>query len=698
MDLNVNDFREEAQELLAELESLLLELNESPEDMELINRVFGVFHTIKGTGSMFGFDAVIEFTHQVESVLKNVRQGRIAVCDDLVALCLAARDKVLHLLEDETRMLDDEARTILEGFKEFCGECPEETDVRAKPGRKSDFPVTYRIVFKPDPDIFLTGTNPLLCLQELRSLGEYTVVAHKSAIPTLAELNADKCYVHWDIILTTKQPEQEIRDIFLFVENNSEISITPVCEHAFPDSENYKLIGEILLEKGDISQDELSAILAARKKLGEELVDSELVSREKVDAALSEQEHVRTMLKKERERNISTMRVDSGRIDNLVDLVGELVTLQARLTQKAAGSEDTELHLIAESVQRLTEELRDNAMSVRMVSIGALFSRVRRQVHDLCRELGKQAQLITEGAATELDKTVIDQLHEPLVHIIRNAVHHGIESEKDRERKGKPGKGTIHLAAQHEGASVVIRIRDDGAGLDPERLKRVAVNRGLVAEDAELSRNECYRLIFQAGFSTMQEADNISGRGVGMNVVKRSIDNLRGTIHIDSEPDVGTTISLRLPLTLAIIDGLLVQVGSEFFVLPLSVVDECLKLEREEAMRSSERSMMTYRGEALTYINLRETLGIKEEAPAVEKVILVNIGGKRTGFSVDQVVGKHQTVIKTLNSVYGNVEGISGATILGDGTIALILDVIQLIAAKKSDEKRRNETAAMSAV
>lgn len=699
--MNVNAFKEEAREILTELESLLLELNESPSDMELINRIFGAFHTIKGTGSMFGFEAMVSFTHQVESALKYVRHGLVKVTPELVSLGLAARDKALDLLADDGLPLDDKARSIIDGFRRLCGEIGEEE--LAEEGyfledkkEGSAFPVTYRICFKPAKDIFLTGTNPLLFLRELREMGDYGVTARLGAIPLLGELDPEKCYVFWDIVLTTDRPEQEIRDVFMFVEETCEIVITPVYEHSSHDEDDYKKIGEILLDRGDISPQELSAALDSRKMIGEILVDAEIVDSENVEAVLAEQEHVRKMLKREREKTMTSMRVDSSRIDNLVDLVGELVTVQARLTQRAARLEDSELDLIAESVQRLTDELRDNAMSIRMVPIGTLFSRVRRHVHDLSLELGKQAQFTTEGAATELDKTVIDQLNEPLVHIIRNAVHHGIETADVRAGLGKSAKGMIHLAAHHEGASVVIKISDDGAGLDPAKLKAAAVSKGLVEEDDELSMKECFNLIYQAGFSTMTEANSISGRGVGMNVVKRSIDNLRGTISIDSEPGAGTTISLRLPLTLAIIDGLLVQVGREYFVLPLSVVDECVELEQGAAELSSERSMMTYRGEAITYINLRETLGVNEDAPDLEKVILVNIGGKRTGFSVDQVVGKHQTVIKTLSRVYGNVEGISGATILGDGAIALILDVSQLIAVKKRDENRKCESTAIS--
>lgn len=686
MDAHAKAFKEEAHEILVELESLLLELNESPGNMAVIDSVFGAFHTLKGSGAMFGFDAIAQFTHEIESILEYVRQGLVPVTPEMVSFTLSARDKILQLLDEERRELDDDAYIIISGFQRLCEATLGEEEVFTLKLTEPKNPVTYRIRFKPSWDIFITGTNPLRLLAELEAMGECTIVARKDDIPVLEQYNPESCYVSWDIILTTEKDEDEIRDVFVFVEDTSEITINEVFEHFDSgDGGDYKKLGEILLDRGDIAKDELQAVLESRKKLGEKLIESKLLSPEKVAAALTEQEHVRKMLRREREKTLSSLRVDAGRIDNLVDLVGELVTVQARLSQKAAGNNDPELQLIAESVERLTEELRDNAMSIRMVPIGTLFSRVRRHVHDLSEELGKQVKMTTEGAATELDKTVIDQLNETLVHIIRNAIHHGIELPEVREAMNKPAKGSVHLAARHEGASVVIEIKDDGIGLDVDKLRALAVKKGLVAADDQLSNEECFALIHQPGFSTMEVADSVSGRGVGMDVVKRAIGTLRGTLNISSVLHQGTTISLRLPLTLAIIDGLLVRVGSEFYVFPLTVIDECVELAHGEAELSRERSMMTFRGEAFTYISLREILGIQGVPPGTEKIILVRVGGKKTGFSVDQVIGQHQTVIKSLSRVYGNIEGISGATILGDGTVALILDVDQLIVAKRKE-------------
>lgn len=697
MDIHAKAYKEEAYEILLELESLLLELNDSPADAELIDRVFGAIHTIKGSGAMFGFDAIAAFTHEIENVLDMVREGQVAVTPELVSLTLAARDKIIEMLDQESTGLDEEAQSIVSGFTKIAGkEEEDEPEHIAELDERLPHPCTYRISFTPAADIFLTGTNPLLLLEELREMGDCTVIAGLEKIPFLEDYDPESCYVSWEILLTTDRDENAIRDVFIFVEDNCELRIDIIFEHDGTErGEHEKRLGEILLDRGDIDPEVLNRILGSQPKIGDRLVAEQVIDRTEVEAALTEQEHIRKVIRQEQEKKISlsSIRVDSKRLDNLVDLVGELVTVQARLSQRASGDQDTELQVIAESVERLTEELRDNTMSIRMLPIGTLFSRFRRLIHDLSGELGKKVRMTTEGSATELDKTVIDQLNEPLVHIIRNAVDHGLESPAQRKEAGKAETGSVHLAAHHTGASVVIEISDDGAGLDPARLKARAVEKGLVSTESELSDEECFNLIFKSGFSTAGEVTGVSGRGVGMDVVKRSIDNLRGTISISSKLGKGTVISLRLPLTLAIIDGLLVRIGEDYFVIPLSVIDECVELTREEAQASRERSMMTYRGEAFTYISLRDMLEIEGEPPDIEKVILVRVRGRKTGFSVDQVIGQHQTVIKTLSRVYGHVEGISGATILGDGTVALILDVNQLVTARHHGGRKQERRA-----
>ena len=382
--------------------------------------------------------------------------------------------------------------------------------------------------------------------------------------------------------------------------------------------------------------------------------------------------------KKQAVESTASVRVPSEKLDSLVDLVGELVTVQARLNQTAAVENNAELHKIAEEVERLVWELRDNTMSIRMLTIGTTFSKYKRLVRDLSKELGKDIDLITKGEDTELDKTVIEKLGDPLVHLVRNSVDHGIESPEDRKKAGKPAKGKVTLSAEHSGDSVLIQIKDDGKGLDRDVLIKKALEKGLVPENAELTDKEAFELIFAAGFSTAEAVSNVSGRGVGMDVVKRNIESLRGSIDIDSIKGEGTTITLKLPLTLAIIDGLLVQIGSQFFIIPLSIVNECIEFSEKVHRTESGRRILKVRDDLVPYVKMRDIFGIKDELPEIQQIVIIELEGRRIGFVVDSVIGDHQTVIKSLGKSFKDVECISGASVLGDGSVALIIDVMKI--------------------
>jgi two-component system chemotaxis sensor kinase CheA len=371
--------------------------------------------------------------------------------------------------------------------------------------------------------------------------------------------------------------------------------------------------------------------------------------------------------------------VPAERLDALVNLVGELVTVQARLSQIASRSSDGIILSLSEEVERLTGELRDTTLNIRMLPIGSTFGRFKRLVRDLSLELGKEIELTTEGAETELDKTVIEKLNDPLVHLIRNSIDHGIEAPETRTSAGKPRIGTIHLSAVHSGANVKIQIKDDGSGLNKEAILAKAIEKGLVSTNADLTDKELYNFILHPGFSTAQKVTNVSGRGVGMDVVKRAIEGLRGSIDISSEKGKGTTINVTLPLTLAIVEGLLVAIKENYFVLPLSIVEECVELTREDVQKAHGKNIAYIRGEMVPYIRLRKEFNIVGEPPSIEQIVITGNNGDRVGFVVDTVMGEHQTVIKNLGRFYKDVEGVSGATILGDGTVALIVDIPKLI-------------------
>jgi len=676
-------YREEAYELLGNLENTLLELEESPCDMEIVGNIFRTMHTIKGSGAMFGFDNIATFTHEVETVFDQVRNGNLLVTKDLIDLTLQARDIIKSMLDGETV----EHKIVNQLIQSFQALLPEQQDLPTRGTNKKyeyetlppNAPITYRIRFRPSPYLFQTGTNPILLLNEIKGLGECRVIAQLDLIPTLEDIDHELCYTYWDILLTTHKGSNEIKDVFIFVEDNSEITIDVIDEGDFGDTT--KRLGEILIERGDITKEDLDKTLSMKKPIGELLIDAGITSRDKVHAALVEQEHIKEIRKKQqKDESVSSIRVAAQKLDKLVDLVGELVTVQAHLTQKAGNERDPELVLISEEIERLTEELRDTTMSVRMMPIGSTFSRFKRLVRDLSRELGKEIELTTEGAETELDKTVIERLNDPLVHIIRNCVDHGIEAPELREALGKPRVGMIHLSAKHSGANVLIEITDDGAGLDKDRIWKKAVENGFIAVDANLPEKEIYSLIFAPGFSTAEKVSNVSGRGVGMDVVKKTIDSLRGSVEVHSEKGTGTTITLKLPLTLAIIEGLLVEVGRHFFILPLSVVRECIELTREDVEKAHGKNIAIVRDELVPYIRIRDAFRINGPVPIIEQIVITEIERNRVGFVVDDVVGEHQTVIKSLGKVYKHVNGVSGATILGDGTVALIMDVARLAA------------------
>jgi len=751
MDKQQQSYREEAYELLAELEISLLELEETPDDEDLIDQVFRAMHTIKGSSAMFGFDAIAAFTHEVETVLDLVRSGHMSVTKELVNLALKSRDQIKYMLdtpdvnptENENIIkqlkslssdpkllsLEEEDESIPEADKDVETEdksIPEidlnmetetefipETDMVKDKDTKNEpihdissginedttqqvseenrSSITYRIRFTPSPRLLIYGTNPFQLIQDIEELGDTTIVAQTNKVPDLFEIEPDHCYIHWDIILTTNHSIETIRDIFIFIEDNCDINIEIIDEYGDIEyGSDYKKLGQILIERKDISSDLLVQTLQKQRRLGEILVESQATDQGHVESALAEQNHIRTVReKRKKDTSTSSIRVDALKLDTLVDLVGELVTVQASLSQKAFSSEDTELIGIAEQVERLTADLRDNTMSIRMLPISTTFSTFKRLVRDLSNELGKEVTMSTEGGKTELDKKVIERLNDPMVHIIRNCIDHGIELPDVREKSGKSRSGTISLVAVHSGANVLIKIADDGAGIDPQKIRSIALKKGIITPDIELSETEIFNLLFAPGFSTAKTVSDISGRGVGMDVVKSSIEALRGTIEIESEISIGTTITLKLPLTLAIIDGLLVEIGKEFYILPLSAVEECVELTQADRDKSKGRNIAWVRNEIIPYVPLRDIFQIQLPSPPIEQVVIVEIDGALIGFVVDNIIGEHQTVIKSLGRVYRGAKEFSGATILADGSVALILDVHRLSILAENLERKK---------
>ena len=697
------NFREEAYELLNSLEESLLELETNPNNPDEVSAVFRAMHTIKGSAAMFGFDGISSFAHNVENILDEVRDGTLPVTSELINLTLKARDHIRTLLVEESDpTLEQEVLSGLTAFREKHTPTPRTHSFEEEPptsgigteeseggvtglapaaegAEEHDFPRIYRVLFEPEEDIYFSGTNPLLLLEELEALGEFTALPRIGNIPALDKLDPEKSVISWEIFLTSRCTINDIYDVFIFVEDRANIDVQ-VIEELEPETEEQegKRLGEILMERGAASRETIERAVSLQKRIGEVLVEQG-VSREEVASALKEQEHIRSTRERTQQELTSTsIRVPSEKLDSQIDLVGELVTLQARLSQSVQSRGNGELQTISEQLERLVSELRDSTMSIRMLPIGTTFSKFRRLVRDLSQDLGKEVEIEMEGAETELDKTVIDRLGDPLVHIIRNSIDHGIEPPAVREKAGKSRAGTVHLAAYHAGATVQISVRDDGAGLDRSAILKKAQDRGILGANVnDLTDEQVYELIFAPGFSTATNVTQVSGRGVGMDVVKREIENLGGSIKIESTPGEGTEMILSLPLTLAIIDGLLVVIGGEHYVFPLSTVDECVDISASD--RNGQADTISYRGSLLPIISLRDLFHAEGERPQVMQVVVSEVGEKKVGFVVDEVIGGYQTVIKNLGKLYRNVQGVSGATILGDGTVALILDVPRLV-------------------
>ncbi|HWR72768.1 MAG TPA: chemotaxis protein CheA [Nitrospirota bacterium] len=691
-------FRAEVRDILPELEASLIELEKNPE-ADVVCAIFRGFHSMKGSGAMCGFNDISQFTHHIESVYDLVRRKKLAVGKDLVDLTLSACDLIRTMIESEqpaTKEVRDREAELLASLKALVpvvqpGAADRDIPLPECPQEKQ---ITYRIRFRPRPDIFLRGMDPLLLLAELRALGECTVAAHTDQIPDLHVIDPEKCYTYWDVILTTDRGTNAIKDVFIFIEDECELKIDVIDDGENSDSIDYRTLGQILVEKRDLAPEDLEQALRQRKLLGQTLLDMGLVKPQIVEAALAEQERVRELRQSRQSKEaLTSIRVSSDKLDRLVNLIGELVTAQARLSRAAFLKNDPDLVSIAEEVERLVGDLRANTMEIRMMPIGTLFTVFKRLVRDLSRELCKEVELETIGGETELDKTLLEKLNDPLVHLIRNSIDHGIETPDARERAGKPRQGTIHLGAAHTGDSVVIEIRDDGAGLDSEVIRSVAVRKGLIEPGEQLTEDQIFSLILAPGFTTTRNVTNVSGRGVGLDVVKKSVNALRGSVHISSMKGVATTITLILPLTLAIVEGLLVRVGEEHFVLPLSEVEECVELARKDAGKTSGRHIANVRGQIVPYISMRDRFLIMGERPDIEQIVIVRHDNHRIGFVVDKVIGEHQTVIKTLGKVFRDIEWISGATILGDGSVALILDVAKIV-----EQSALEESAQMAAL
>ena len=704
-------FMAESRELLRAMEDALLTLEQSPGDAEAVTAVFRAMHTIKGSSGVFGFDVIVAFTHVMESVIEEIRAGRVRVDEVQVALLLTCGDHVSSLidcLESDDRMARlDAARSagndLLLQLSCYCAATavadPQDPDTDPQPAAdlqsQSAAPGgvacdAWHVSIRFHREVLQHGMDPLSFIRYLSTLGDVrAVIPLFDSMPDAQAMDPQACYVGLEIQFAGAVDRQDILDAFEYVRDDSTIRLVP--PHAAL-SEYMELIrslpedpgklGLLLVDCGALTPGELEqglrmpqSLSAPAPQSGADAVPGVLQRGPTGTRVAGAAEPGKTR----QAADNRYMRVHSGKLDELIDLVGELVIASAGVSLCARRSTDSDLREATAAMSRLVEEVRDGALTLRMVPIGETFNRFNRVVHDLGRELGKDVELVISGADTELDKSMVEKLSDPLMHLVRNALDHGIEVPSERLLHGKAPRGKLQLNAYHETGSIVVEVADDGAGLDRDRILARGLETGLVQPDHSLSDPEVFKLIMEPGLTTADTVTNVSGRGIGMDVVRRNIEALRGSVTIDSEPGHGTFVALRLPLTLAIIDGFLVGVGGSAFVVPLEMVVECLELAAEDRARVHQGGYINLRGEVLPLLRLRDVFDTQGESAKRENIVVVQYAGQQAGFVVDVLMGEFQTVIKPLGKLFERLAGISGSTILGTGEVALILDVPGLV-------------------
>ncbi len=713
-------FITESRELLQDMEDALLILENSPDDQDTINSLFRSAHTIKGASGILGLDEIERFTHVVESLLSRVRENEIKITGEIIEVLLECRDHISGLVETASseggvpKKAVKRGAELIEKLNAHLGAAPggkaaakAEQAPFEPPACDSTGAVAstdaWHISLRFGPDALRAGMDPASFIGYLPKLGEIvSLITITESIPPADEMDPESCYLGFEIDFMSDFDKKSIEDVFEFVREDCDIYILPPHSRiqsyvelieALP--EDVVLLGEILIRGGALTHTELQEALALQNahavkdgaadgaqtlRIGEIMVGQGMVHPEVVDAALEKQKKTQVV----RSRESNTIRIDAGKLDDLVDLVGELVISTAAIGQHAQRIEDAPLTESSSIMMRLVEELRDSTMKARMVPIGDTFSRFNRMVRDMSRDIGKEIDLVISGGETELDKTVVERINDPLIHLVRNAADHGLEDPEVRRVKGKPERGKIRLNALHDAGCIVIEVSDDGKGLNRERILEKAVSAGLAAPGQPLSDREIYNLVFEPGFSTAEKVTKLSGRGVGMDVVRKNIESLRGTVEIESREGEGTTVRIRLPLTLAIIDGFMVGIGDSCYVIPLDMVVECVELPASEK-RDKKQSCINLRGEALPYIRMSHFFNKQASPGRFENIVIVQYAGHKVGLVVDELFGEVQTVIKSLGKVYRDVRGISGATILGNGKVALIIDVPRLIQSVESE-------------
>jgi len=671
-------FKEEATDLINELEEALLLLDNDRSNLNLIEQVFRVMHSLKGGGAMFGFSRISEFTHHLETIYDLVRNKKMVVTKELLSVTLNSVDHLKLLLEDEN---DDILRNhnqqlaIIQKIiqtKDDQQLTVESNGHTTHPRVETNTPYkTYLINFEPHGAILLNGTNPIFLIDELNLMGKSQVWVQNQDIPSIHHLDCGICYVSWQLLLYTSHDENAIRDVFIFVEDECVLKIELVADiDVFAINKFRPQLLNLVKKVKKIEKYHIQQLLQTNND--SVTINEPIIIKAQESTIPSTKKHLN------KENIISSIRVDSDKLDRLMNMVSELVTTQASLNLLAEENDLPGLMTVAETMENLTRQLRDLTFNMSLIPIDTVVTRFQRLVRDLSSEFGKDIAFVAEGTETELDKNIIQSLTEPIMHIIRNSIDHGIETPQERLAAGKPEQGKIVFKAFYSGAYVYIQISDDGKGINLTKIYSKAVDMKLITGDEKLNQSQLIDLVFMPGVSTAQVITGISGRGVGMDVVKKRVADIRGEIELDTVVGVGTSITIKLPLTLSIIDGLLVKIDKTLFIIPLSVVDKIYAAESKN-IKNSFNSIIVFDGEQVPYYDLSEEFKLAAHTPEIVEIVVVRYLEKRIGLVVDSVIGEVQAVLKPLGKMYSDIEMFSGATVLGDGTVALVMDTNKII-------------------
>jgi len=685
-------FNDEAKDLLGKLEETLLQLEEDLSNYELVNEVFRIMHSLKGSGAMFGYKNLSDFTHELETLYDKIRSQEIKLNTDIIGFTMSVGDHISQLLhaDDDPELLSQTNKHkahINSLLKDIApvNKGSEVPDTVSEP-EKSDLKKSiYYIKFEPNEDILNDGTNPLYLVDELVDLGETLIRINSEKLQDFDDFNPSKCKLSWTIILSTEAGKSDIEDVFIFVNIDSKITIELLSEKDLFSLHNCRSSLSYILDNKPDEPDSFLSIIDALETDYEQTTTNKTYIEEVAEVLTDpekteEKEAVVNKAKPFQNETISieTVKVASSKLDSLINLVSELVTTQARLVNLANEVNSTELVILSEDFQQLSRQFRDIAFDMRLIPIQTMIVKFKRLTRDLSKKLNKKVVFITEGTETELDKTIIATISDPIMHIIRNAIDHGIESPQKRIEQGKPEIGTIHLEASLSGTSIIIQITDDGAGIDTQNVLHKALEKNLVQPTDDLSDKEILKLLMQPGFSTNEVVTDVSGRGVGMDVVRKKINDLRGEVSLSSEQGKGTEVTIRLPLTLSIIDGLLVTINNDRFVIPLSSVKQIHKVSAD-AVNSAINNVINVDGTQFPFINLPRVFGNSDEKSTEIHFITVGYQKKVVGLVVNELLSEYQAVLKPIGKILEHDEIFAGASILGDGKVALVLDTNKLI-------------------